>query len=79
MKFFTADLCDAHANQIQVVQDKLKAYGGETHCCGPITTIKLDEEPNPVLVGSVEKFPICNLSFILKYFRVSLIIEFSIS
>ncbi len=44
MKFFTADLCDAHANQIQVVQDQLKVYGGETHCCGPITTIKLDED-----------------------------------
>jgi len=44
MKFFTADLCDAHGDKVDVLEDKLIAYGGEEHCYGPITTIKLDED-----------------------------------
>lgn len=44
MKFFTADLCDAYGDKMQVLQDQLKPYGGEMSCCGPITTIKLDED-----------------------------------
>ncbi len=44
MKFFTADLCDAYADKLQVLEDRLKSYGGEEHFFGPITTIKLDED-----------------------------------
>ena len=44
MKFFTADLCDAYGDKLQVLEDELKPYGGEMSCCGSITTIKLDED-----------------------------------
>ena len=44
MKFYTADLCDAYDKQIQVLDDKLKSYGGEESCYGSITTIVLDED-----------------------------------
>jgi len=44
MKFHTADICDAHANQVQVVSPGLQSYGGASACFGSITTIKLDED-----------------------------------
>jgi len=49
MKSYTADLCDKHPNDIQVLQPNYNSYGGVAMCHGQITTIKLFED-NKALV-----------------------------
>ena len=49
MQFFTADLCDAYHDKVEVVEHGLHAYGGKERCYGPITTIKLDEDNSDLI------------------------------
>lgn len=44
MEFFTADLCDAHREEVRVVGVGLSSYGGVTRAVGEVTTIALDED-----------------------------------
>lgn len=44
MKYITADICDRHRDEAQVLSHNFKSYGGVEGCCGSIATIKLDEE-----------------------------------
>ncbi len=44
MQHITADICDEHRDEIQVLSHDYKPYGGVETCHGPIATIKLDEE-----------------------------------
>lgn len=44
MKSYTADICDKHNNQIQVLDPLFKSYGGVSMCHGQITTIELFED-----------------------------------
>ncbi len=49
MKFHTADICDAHSDQVHVVSPGLKSYGGASACLGQITTIKLNEDNSDLI------------------------------
>jgi len=49
MKSYTADICDKHPNDVQVLNPNYNSYGGVTMCHGEITTIKLFED-NKALV-----------------------------
>jgi regulator of ribonuclease activity A len=41
----TAEVCDAHRENIQVFQPmSLKSYGGKTRCSGEVVTVSLDED-----------------------------------
>lgn len=40
----TADLCDAHEDQVHVVAPMFRSYGGRTAFGGPIATLKLFED-----------------------------------
>ena len=42
MAFFTADLCDAHSEQVSVLGPGFRNYGGAARCEGRIVTIRLD-------------------------------------
>lgn len=42
--FKTADLCDAHAEEVHVVEPRLHHYGGRRRFCGPICTLKAYED-----------------------------------
>jgi len=44
MPFFTADICDAHRDDVQVLSHDFKSYGGVIKCNGTIKTIKLDKD-----------------------------------
>ncbi|MEA2110509.1 MAG: ribonuclease E activity regulator RraA [Campylobacterota bacterium] len=44
MTFDTADICDEHHDDVQVLAPHFNSYGGLDHCCGEIVTIKLDED-----------------------------------
>jgi regulator of ribonuclease activity A len=44
MPFFTADICDAHREAVQVLSHDFRDYGGVEKFRGPIATIRLDEE-----------------------------------
>lgn len=44
MDFQTADLCDAHEDQVRVVSPMFRSYGGRRAFCGPIATLKLFED-----------------------------------
>lgn len=54
MKYITADICDQHRDEAQVLSHDYKSYGGIEHCCGPIATIKLDEE-NSALIDMLKE------------------------
>jgi regulator of ribonuclease activity A len=43
MLFFTADYCDEHHENIQVLGPGFKNYGGIKHCDGTIVTVKLNK------------------------------------
>ncbi|SFV49815.1 Ribonuclease E inhibitor RraA [hydrothermal vent metagenome] len=45
----TADICDEHRDEAQVLSHDYKPYGGLETCCGPIATIKLDEENSDLI------------------------------
>jgi regulator of ribonuclease activity A len=49
MEFYTADLCDTYHDSVEVVASGLSSYGGEERFCGPITTIKLDEDNSDLI------------------------------
>jgi regulator of ribonuclease activity A len=49
MDFYTADLCDTYHDSIAVLESGLFSYGGEVRFCGPITTIKLDEDNSDLI------------------------------
>lgn len=40
----TTDLCDAHADTIQIAEPLLRHFGGLRSFCGPISTIKTHED-----------------------------------
>jgi regulator of ribonuclease activity A len=44
MKSYTADICDKHHKDIQVLDPIFKSYGGVSMCHGEVTTIKLYED-----------------------------------
>jgi len=44
MSFITADLYDAHENEVQVADPLFRSYGGLARFSGPITTLKLHED-----------------------------------
>ncbi len=44
MTFTTADLYDAHENDVQVAEPLFRNYGGAGRFCGPIATLKLHED-----------------------------------
>jgi len=54
MEFFTADLCDANAEEAQIALPIFKNYGGALKCKGPIKTIKLNEH-NADLVSMLQE------------------------
>jgi len=41
MKFFTADICDAYKEDVQVLHSGYRSYGGAERFAGPIRTLKL--------------------------------------
>lgn len=43
MDFFTADICDEHIDDVFVMDNKFKNYGGAIKCQGEVVTIKLDK------------------------------------
>lgn len=49
MKSYTADICDKHPNEVQVLNPNYNSYGGIAMCQGEIVTIKLFED-NKALV-----------------------------
>jgi len=44
MDFKTADLCDQHSTEIQIVSPGLLCFGGTAKFCGQIVTLKLFED-----------------------------------
>ncbi len=54
MPFHTADLCDAHPDNLQVLQPGLHAFGGAKRCEGSVTTLLLDED-NSALVELLQR------------------------
>ena len=54
MDFFTADLCDAYTNEVQVAQPIFTNYGGIAKCHGSMKTIKLYEH-NADLVSMLQE------------------------
>lgn len=53
MSFQTADLCDAHSDNLQIVEPMFRDYGGSLSFCGPICTIKTFED-NTLVREAVE-------------------------
>ncbi|SFV57428.1 Ribonuclease E inhibitor RraA [hydrothermal vent metagenome] len=49
MPFFTADICDEHKDDIQVLSHNYKSYGGLEKCEGNILTIKLNKENSDLI------------------------------
>lgn len=49
MKSYTADICDSHTQEVQVLDPILQSFGGVSMCHGKIVTIKLFED-NKALV-----------------------------
>ncbi len=49
MQLITADICDEHRDEVQVLSHDYKSYGGVETCHGPIVTIKLDEENSDLI------------------------------
>ncbi len=43
MEFFTADICDAHFDKVQLLGPGYQNYGGAEKCEGEIVTVKLDK------------------------------------
>lgn len=44
MNFKTADLCDAHADRLRILQPTLRSFGGHSACEGPVRTLKVYED-----------------------------------
>lgn len=54
MMYITADICDLHRDEAQVLSHDFKSYGGLEAFCGPIATIKLDRE-NSALISMLKE------------------------
>ena len=48
MSFKTADLYDAHPEEVRVVEPLLRHFGGAKRFCGAIATLKLYEDNQPL-------------------------------
>ena len=55
MGFKTADLCDEHADRLQIAEPVFGDYGGEISFFGPITTLKAFEDNSLVRKAVEEK------------------------
>ena len=44
----TADLCDEHGTSLQIAEPLLRSYGGAPSFCGPIATVKVNEDNTSV-------------------------------
>lgn len=49
MTFFTADICDHHSEQVSVLADGYRNYGGAAKCQGEIVTLKLDRNNSDLI------------------------------
>lgn len=49
MEYITADICDKHRDEVQVLSHDYRSYGGVESCHGPIATIKLDKENSDLI------------------------------
>jgi len=49
MSYITADICDKHRDEVQVLSHDYKSYGGTEICHGPIATIRLDKENSDLI------------------------------
>jgi len=49
MSYITADICDKHRDEVQVLSHEYHSYGGTEVCHGPIATIRLDEENSDLI------------------------------
>jgi len=54
MPFATADLCDQHADRIQVLEPMFRCFGGRDKFSGPISTVKLHED-NSLVRAALEE------------------------
>ena len=72
MEFYTADLCDEHKENVQVLENSFKSYGKATSCCGQIVTLKLDEHNGGLisLLKSDGKGRIAVVDVDAKYYAV---------
>jgi regulator of ribonuclease activity A len=52
--FSTADLCDAHADHLQIARPKLRAYGGQVRFGGRIRTVQVFKD-NVLVRRQLEK------------------------
>jgi len=53
MSFKTADLYDAHGDEMQVVEPLLRHFGVCKRFCGRICTLKVHEDNMVVVLGSI--------------------------
>ncbi len=44
MPLYTADLCDAHPNEVQIAEPMLQRFGGNTHFHGEVHTVRVFED-----------------------------------
>lgn len=49
MDFFTADICDEHADKVLVLDPEYKNYGGSEKCQGEVVTLKLDKNNSELI------------------------------
>ncbi|NQY94317.1 MAG: ribonuclease E activity regulator RraA [Campylobacteraceae bacterium] len=72
MEFYTADLCDEHKENVQVLENIFKSYGKTSKCFGEIVTLKLDEENGGLisLLKSEGKGRIAVVDVNSKYYAV---------
>ena len=54
MDFYTADICDAKGDEVEVLEPVFKSYGKVVKCYGTIETIELDED-NSGLIELLKK------------------------
>jgi len=72
MKFYTADLCDEHKENVQVLDNVFKSYGKKTKCFGEIVTLKLHEQNGALiaLLKSEGRGRVAVVDVDSKYFAV---------
>lgn len=56
-EFFTADICDAHVDDVQVLSPGYHSYGGARRCKGEIATVRIYEDNSEII--AVLKEPGC--------------------
>lgn len=44
MNFKTTDLCDAHGDELRVLEPMFASFGGNSACAGPIRTLRVFED-----------------------------------